>query len=162
VRLLAAASLSLIAATIAFHLAVVAPLEKELQDLHAKLARAPAADLKRVVLVAGEDKLAAFYDFFDRKERPEEWLAKLYGMAAASGLELRSGSYRFTDRRHKLERYEITLPVTGSYSQVRHFLAAALGEVPVLSLDQARYRRKAGDEGRVEAELVMTLHLLRR
>lgn len=163
IGLIGISSLTVIAGTIGFHVGAIGPLEETVRRLDSELAaRAPQADLKRVALHGGEDKIAVFYRFFDRKERPEEWLVKLYGMAAASGLELRSGSYRFAATRQKIERYEITLPVSGTYAQVRHFLAAALGEIPVLSLDQARYRRKPGHEGRVEAELVMTLHLLRR
>ena len=38
-------------------------------------------------------------------------------------------------------RYEIVLPVAGSYAQIRDFLKRALAEIPVLSVDQLTLKR---------------------
>jgi len=54
------------------------------------------------------------------------------------------------------------LPVSGSYTQIRSFLEGALAEIPVLSLDQASFRRKGTNETRIEAEIVLTFHLLHK
>jgi Tfp pilus assembly protein PilO len=106
--------------------------------------------------------VAAFYKFFERPERMEDWLAKLYGVALASGLEFKTGDYRLSESRQRIDRYQISLPVTGTYTQIRSFLENVLTEIPVLSLDQASFRRKATNEGRIDAEIVLTLHLLRK
>lgn len=106
--------------------------------------------------------LPAFHRFFDRPEKIDDWLAKLYGIATAKGLQLRQADYRLADSRYGIERYQITLPVGGSYAEIRGFLDAALAELPVLSLDQASFRRKSAAEPRVETELVLTLHARRR
>jgi hypothetical protein len=156
-------SLVLIALTAAFCIAVIKPLEER----NAQLAEAIAAvggngarkGFERVSLQGPAAQLREFYAFFNRPQRTDEWLAKLYGIATASGLPLRSAEYRLSESRWGIELYRLTLPVSGTYSQIRAFTLAALGEIPVLSLDQINFKRKGPNEARVEAEIVMTLHL---
>lgn len=160
------ASLAVLAAMAAFSVAVVKPLEERKQRLdrgvEAADRRVPGDGMKRVNVTAGVDVASEFYKYFDRKEHIEDWLAKLYGVSAASRIELRAGNYRLIDSRQRLDRYEISLPVTGTYAEIRSFLEAALAEIPLLSLDQATFRRKGVQERRIEADVVLTLHLLRK
>ena len=58
-------------------------------------------------------------------------------------------------------RYEIVLPVSGSYPQIRDFLRRSLDEVPVLSLDQLSLKRESRNDSAVHAELRMTLHMVK-
>jgi hypothetical protein len=53
------------------------------------------------------------------------------------------------------------LPLTGSYPQIRAFLATALAEIPVLSLDQVTIKKERAQGGALEAEAKLTLHLSR-
>lgn len=149
----------------AFHYFVVASLQQHSARLDReleKLGSVPGPDLVISSARTPATQMAAFYRFFDRKQRLDDWLAKLYATAAAAGLDLPAADYRLAERRHRLERYQIRFPVTGSYAQIRAFLQAALLEIPVLSVDQASFRRKDASEGRVEAEIMLTLHLLAR
>lgn len=57
-----------------------------------------------------------------------------------------------------LERLRVTMPVTGTYAQVRRFLAAALEHDPALSLDSLKLRRVSPQTAEVEAELQWSLH----
>lgn len=160
------AALALLVLTALFHLAAIKPLESRLQRLDDELNRLPVRatpdGFKRVNSDVREERIAAFYSYFDRREHVDDWLAKLYAVATAAGLELKSGDYRLSESQQRIERYQISLPVTGSYTQIRAFLEAALAEIPVLSLDHAGFRRKAANEGRIEAEIVLTVHLLRK
>jgi hypothetical protein len=160
------ASLLLIAVSVVFSLAVLGPLDARRatlnHELDGALQRPPSRGLTRVSASAPSARLDAFYRFFERPERTDEWLAKVYGVATASGLELRSGDYRLAESRERIERYQITLPVTGSYAQIRSFLEGVLAEIPVLSLDHVSFRRKAANEARIDAEVVLTLHLLKK
>jgi hypothetical protein len=61
----------------------------------------------------------------------------------------------------RIERYEITLPVTGSYRQVRLFLQRAMHEIPVLSLDQVSFKRSSTGKNLVDAQLRLTLHMVK-
>jgi hypothetical protein len=159
-------SLLLIAMSAIFCLAVISPLEARNSQLDRELAnsalKGSGNGFTRISLNGPASRLEAFYRFFERPERTDEWLAKLYGIATASGLGLRSGDYRLIESRQRFERYQLTLPLSGSYSQIRSFTEAALAEIPVLSLDQISFRRKAANDARVEAEVVLTLHLLKR
>lgn len=159
---LAIAALALISIGLVFLFTAVRPLEARLKNLEESPGlRAPSAAGRSMRSGAPEEKLATFYAHFDRPETPVEWLAKLYGSALAAGIELRTAEYRLVDTRGRLVRYEATLPLSGSYVQVRSFLEYALSSDPLLSLDGLRIRRKRVNDSAVEAEAVVTIHLLR-
>jgi Tfp pilus assembly protein PilO len=151
------ASLALLAAAVAFFALAVQPLEQKERALRAAIegqAGGPQAQL-------GADRLAAFYRFLERKEETTDWLAKLHGIARASGVEVRSAAYRTQAAGARLERYEIVLPVSGSYAQVRDFLKRALVEIPVLSLDQVSLKRESRNDARLQVELRLAIHRMR-
>lgn len=162
---LGGASILLLGASAAVLVAVVLPLQETSDRLDRELQNASqeaAPDGLKRVSAAPVSQLAAFYEFFDRSETVDTWLAKLYGAATAAGVELRAGDYRLADSRYHFDRYHISLPVRGSYAQIRAFLEGALAEIPVLSLDHVGFRRKGTSEPRVEADIVLTLHLRAR
>ena len=104
-------------------------------------------------------------DCHAESEAPTDWLAKLYGIATATGVELQSGSYQTQGGPKgsgtRVERYEITLPVSGSYTQLRDFVKRSLAEIPILSIDQMSIKRQTRDDGALQAELRLTLHLVK-
>jgi len=112
--------------------------------------------------VISGSRIGEFYRFFETGERIEDSLARISGIAAAAGLQLRAADYRLSDPRAGLERYEISLPVQGTYSQIRLFLETCLRELPTLSLDRTVLRRKSANDARIDAEIVMTLHRLKQ
>ena len=108
------------------------------------------------------DKVGAVYEYLKKPETTTDWLAKLYAIGSATGVELQSASYKTqTTPGAKLERYEIVVPLTGSYTQMRDFLKRSLAEIPVLSLDQISLKRESRREGTVQAELHLTLHMVK-
>ena len=106
------------------------------------------------------DKVGAVYEYLKKPETTTDWLAKLYAIGQATGVGLQSASYKAQPADGRLERYEIVLPVSGSYAQIRQFQRRALAEIPVLSLDQVSLRRETRTDGAVRAELRFTLHRL--
>jgi hypothetical protein len=56
-----------------------------------------------------------------------------------------------------IERLRISMPVTGSYAQLRRFVEAALAHDPALSLDALKIRRASPLATEVEAELQWSL-----
>jgi hypothetical protein len=178
------ASLALLAVTAMFFSLVLKPLQEKNVALESSLARnAGRAEVGAPAAAGG--KLERFYNRLESTEAPTDWLAKLYGIGKATGVELQSGSYRSVSPAAagsgatagngatagaerpgasgggRIERYEIVLPVAGSYPQLREFLKRALLEIPVLSLDQLTLKRESRDDGAVRAELKMTLHLVK-
>lgn len=57
-----------------------------------------------------------------------------------------------------LERLRVTMPVTGSYDQLRRFISAALEHDAALSLDSIKLRRVSPMSADVDAELQWSLH----
>ncbi len=158
-------SLALLAAALAFFFWVLAPLEAQGERLDRRLtekARVGVREANPIRAASPGGKVAAFYQFFEREEATIEWLAKLYAIGKAVGVELRAAEYRLVETRQRLVRYEIVLPLSGSYSQVRAFLENALNEIPIASLDQVNLHRKRANDPQVEAEARLTLHLLER
>jgi hypothetical protein len=144
-----------------FWLLVLQPLEAKQDRLAGALARssgrAPAQSSN-----LGE-KVAGLYQFLGDKAQPTtDSLAKLYAAGKATGVEMQSASYRAQKPSGRIERYEIVLPVSGTYSQVRDFLGRALAEVPALSLDQVTLKRESRNQPEVHAELRLTLHQVKK
>ena len=149
---LGTAALIMLAAAGVFFLMVLQPMQDERARLESALSKnAPKAGIPA--------NLAAFYGFLESKdETTTDALAKLYAIGTATGVELQSGSYRSQQAAGRLERYELALPVSGSYAQIRDFLNRVLAEIPALSLDQMTLRRDGRNDAAVHAELRLTLH----
>ncbi len=162
--LLPLVAFALLAGSVVFLMLSVKPLEAQVQRLEREISGAqhrPLAGVSRASVGTSEDRLAAFYSHLERSEDAIDWLAKLHGIAKAQGLYSSAGDYRLEESKHRLERYRITLPLSGTYSQIRAFLVIALAECPVLAIDQVSFRRRAASEPRVDADVALTLYLRR-
>jgi hypothetical protein len=154
----------LLAAAALFYKGALEPLQARNERLASELGRHAARGQPAAGGASAAGKLQSFYSYLGRSEAPTDWLAKLYGIGKATGVELQSGNYRMQAAgagAGRVERYEIVLPVTGGYPQLRDFLRRALTEIPVLSLDRMTLRREGRNDGAVQAELRMTLHLVK-
>ena len=151
------AAIALLAAALAFSNFVVRPLEGRNSLLIETSAR---HGRKADASVSGE-KVAAVYAYLQKEEGTTDWLAKLHGIGTATGVHLKSASYRTQAAEGRIVRYEIALPVAGSYPQIREFLKRSLAEIPVLSLDQISLKRENRNDGAVQAELRLTLHMVK-
>ena len=157
--------LALAAFAVAFYFSAVAPAERELVDLRTEAERLQER-LQAGGLAAGAAKgtpaeqLATFYAFFPRPHSSPDWLGKIHAAARAKGLVLRSGEYkleRSVDPR--LARYQITLPVVGSYAQIRGFVGQVLADVPAAALEEITLRRESVSTPTLEARIRLTLYL---
>ena len=137
---------------------VLQPLKEKNQDL---ATRAGLVSDSPAHVNSAAEKLAAVYDYLRKPEQTTDWLAKLYAIGKATGVELQQATYKTQSSTGRLERYEIVVPLTGSYTQMRDFLKRALAEIPVLSLDQISLKRENRREGTVQAELRLTLHMVK-
>lgn len=105
-------------------------------------------------------QLAAFYHFFPAATASTGWLGKIYSAAEHQALSLDVGEYRLLPAQDgKLERYQITLPVKGSYVQIRKFIDEALNEVPVAALEDVSLKRENIGAVNMEARIKLTLFL---
>ncbi len=93
-------------------------------------------------------------------EAAPEAVARIFAAAGHAGLRLEEGGYRVaTQPGSGLRRYQITLPVRGSYPAIRAFLAEAMERRPELALDSLSFSRESIASPEVEARLNLSLFL---
>lgn len=113
-----------------------------------------------------------FYKQFPSGESLPKWLRVINENAAKQHLILNHGDYKLTQIKpqksalkiektilNPLSRYEIVLPVTGQYTQIRQFIAQVLQDLPMLALSDLQIRRDNTQSPSVEARLVFVLLL---
>ena len=87
-------------------------------------------------------------------------LRRLFEAADKTGLELPQGEYRLTEVRDAhLRRYQLSLPVSGGYPEIRAFVARALNADPALALAAIQLRRDRIESPDLDALLNFTLYL---
>ena len=144
-----------------FYFSTLRPEQMRLEELRQSVAksgdRAARSDHD---LRSPNDKLAAFYGFFPPSDHLPDLLEKIYGVAAKKGLALEQGEYRAVrDNLGRLTHYQIILPVKGSYPQIRKFVAAALADVPTVSLDSIQFERQKVGDTMVDSKVKLVLYL---
>lgn len=156
------AGAALLALAVLFLLGVVIPEHLKATDLEQR-ATAAAAAAKAGTVPTGltpEARLASFYQTFPERSTAPEWLEKIYAAGAQAALTLDKGEYKLNpDRDARLVRYEISLPVRGSYVQIRQFIRAVLAEIPFAALSDIQIRRGKVSDPNVEAGIRFTLYL---
>ena len=81
-------------------------------------------------------------------------MGSIVTIAAASGLELARGSYEYAaPDGGAIGRYRMTLPIDGSYPQVRMFVENLLAAEPAISLDNMRIERDTVSDQVIAADL---------
>lgn len=107
-----------------------------------------------------QEQLATFYAFFPPPESSPDWLGRIHAIAQAKGVQLQSGEYRLERAASpRLRRYQMTLPVQGTYAQIRGFVGEVLEQVPAAVLEEVSLKRENVETQRVEARVRLTLYL---
>jgi hypothetical protein len=144
----------------AFWASALKPVEDELagqrlavERLRARLPYQPVASGGRA------EELQRFYSLFPSAGQLTGEVERLHRLARAARLELAQGEYRLERRPAGLWSYRVTLPVRGTYHQVRDFLSAVLKDMPIASIEALRFERKKAAEAQLEAQVRVTLHV---
>lgn len=107
-----------------------------------------------------EEQLDEFYRVFPSERLSPQWLEKLVALAENRGLKLNEGEYKATrDKVGRLVRFQMTLPVTGEYPQIRKFLADLPNEIPIVALDNVQFERQKVADPSVTAKIKLVLYL---
>lgn len=153
------AAIGLLAAALLFSNFMVRPLEER-----NALLKQSASGKTNTAAPSGE-KVAAVYAYLQKEEETTDWLAKLHGIGTATGVQMRAATYGTKPAEGRIVRYEIVLPVAGSYAQIRDFLKRAQAEIPVMSIDQVTLKKDdkkgATPQAALHAELRLTLHMVK-
>lgn len=144
----------------AFYVSTVAPLGEEASARKAALARLQTRTLYQPASAGGRaEELRRFQNLFPPAERLTDEVARLHRLGRAAGLDLAQGEYRLERRSGGLWAYRVTLPVRGSYAQLRDFLGALLKDMPIASIEGLRFERKRAADTQLEAQVRVTLHV---
>jgi len=154
--------LALLIAIGGFYVSTLAPQQLRIDELRKEAVhlRQRANQSNNAAPQAPAEKLAAFYAFFPPSTDLPDLLGKIFDAAKRQSLALEHGEYRpLKDSVGNLMRYQFTLPVRGSYPQIRKFVDVALAEVPALSLDSIQFERRKIGEATVDAKLKLVVFL---
>lgn len=150
---------------LSFYLSAIRPLQARL-DANEQSVIAARQAAKNGTETPSTDQtpsqqLATFYRFFPGEKNSPQWLEKMVAVAEKNGLSLNEGEYKVTqDKSGKLIRYKITLPVQGSYPQIRKFLVSLNTEMPVMALENVQFDRQHIADASVQAEIKLVLYLV--
>lgn len=130
------------------------------QTLAQRLARLRAPAAQTPATPAAQQHLAAFYAVLGEPSATEGHVKVLFDAARRSGIGLAQGEYKWSvDGSGQTERYQIRLPVKGSYGAIRAFCEAVLRELPFASLDELGLKRQVVADETLEATVQFSLHL---
>ena len=130
----------------------------EAEQLRQELPRQRLAQPAQTPLTA----LANFYELLPDEHEAAGQIALLLDAAADHDLTPDKAEYALArSTAANFVRYQITLPVHGSYIDIRKFANQALNDLPALALNEISFQRENSDSGKVEARLRFTLFLHR-
>lgn len=157
--------LGLLAFSVAFYASTLAPERSRLEELRLE---AVQHERKRPSTLDEDpgysrEALGAFYSFFPPSNHLADQIRKIYDAAERQSVQLEQGDYRAAkDSVGRLVRYQISLPIKGSYTQVRKFVAAVLQDLPNLSLESIQFERQRAGDPTVEAKVRLVMYLGQR
>ena len=147
-------------ACLPFYFSALQPLERELQAQRTAVERLKSRSPLQPVAYGGRaEELRRFYDLFPAIDELPDELKRLHQFARAANLELQQGEYRLEKRAAGLASYRVTLPVRGSYGQLREFLGAALKGMPTMSVDALSFERRKAADSQLDAQFRLTVYL---
>lgn len=142
-----------------FYVSAVRPVERELQAQRQAVERLRGRAAFQPVSNGGRaEELQRFYGLFPPLERLPDQIERVYGFARAANLELLRGEYRLEKLTSGMALYRITLPIRGSYPQIRRFVDSMLKNMPFASLDTLRFERKQVGDPQLEAQISLTVY----
>ena len=162
------AGIALLVVAAGLVLFALGPAERKARERRAEVAKL-RADL-RAGSVGGAGGTAAppskivqletYYACFPDASALPDWLGQVHLAAARHGLALDSGQYQLQHPAGaRLARYELDLPLRGTYPQLRAFLADVLTKVPAASIEDVLVRRESVANREMEARVRLAIHL---
>jgi hypothetical protein len=140
-----------------FYFNTLAPARAEVERRTAVQKRVPSQPI--LISNDGAGELERFYSRFPRVDRLPGQLDALYAHAKVANVQLLQGEYRMESGSGALTAYHVTLPVRGSYPQLRQFVGRVLKDMPTTSLDALRFERKKAADAQLEAQVRLTIYL---
>ena len=130
--------IGLMVLSMVFFLAAIWPQYDVLDQVEEKamlLQQQSQTDATQQIQLDDSQAIQVFYDSFPHVDSSPFWVKEIDTLAKKRGIELHGSDYRLiNDKGSKLARYEMILPVRGSYPQIRAFIADMLITIPAIAL----------------------------
>ena len=161
------AGLGLFVISIIFFVVVVLPQDREINILKQRVETIKSRSPFQISdkpgsgrRIGGDQALKVFYDFFPRIDSSPFWIGELVRVAETHEVEInRSDFHMILGDGSRLARYEMVLPVHGSYPQIRAFIADALKSIPAMAITGIHIKRKGVKSLQLEAGIKVNLYL---
>ena len=155
--LLGLATLELFSVTLP---AAQSTIELEAQVLRLRESSRNGREIKRNEDSSPAVQIAAFERFFPTGADINHVLGEIYAAADKEKLVLERGEYHLTEEAGlSLLRYQVTLPVKGSQSEIKLFVRRILHDIPALSLDGISMQRANVGESVIAAQIRISVFL---
>ena len=145
-----------------FSVLAIDPLEQETGFMYGRLevARSKVTMQARTFSLGDRQKeLGIFFDSLPVEQDVTDILAKVYGIAEASGVGFKQAEYAMEAKDSSRLEYKMTFPVQGDYGRIRYFVMRVLAEHSAISLDQINFQRDRINDPILKAEIRLTLFL---
>lgn len=167
----------IVAMTIAFAVVItfstkMADMQQKISALETNMASKQITPSETTAIEASEvqqessQTLSEFYQTFPSALSIPDTLSQLNALATKQQLLLNSGDYKLNKVPAKnnvgskvLTQYEMVLPVEGSYSRVRAFIASILSNLPSVAISDIQIERESTLTPSVEARLVLIFYV---
>lgn len=151
---------------IAFYFSAARPAQEQKIKLQQEAefavekARRAAKGGQRPAALTPSQELARFNAFFPPLSDAHKWIGEIYAAARGEKLTLERGDYKvLREANGSLARYQITLPLKGTYPQIRRFIVEVLEEIPPAALDDVSIRREKIGDSQIEARVKISLYM---
>lgn len=146
-----------------FYIVLGAPAAHRLHDMEtgaAKMRAAIAQHKNNWIPDSPRASLRVFYQSLPAKKNIPELMEQIFDAAYESNLAPDTGEFKLIQEKEAAFcRYQITLPVQGSYANTRKFVNRVLLEMPSAALDDIDFNRDDVRNPEVEATIRFTLYL---
>ncbi len=159
-------AIGLLVICISWYFTSTRPMQQRYEDAQRAVKLQQQQNLNPVARIAGTngtptEQLEEFYRFFPVERKSPELLERLSSIAQQNGLQLNDGEYKVTrEKTGVLMRLGISLPVRGTYPQIRKFLSSLKAEIPNLVLEKVQFERKNIVDSSVQTKIALALYLV--
>ncbi len=158
--------LALLLVSLVLALAVLLPGHRHLQQLQgdiAQLRRELNQHQGQWIDRSPQASLNAFYRFLPPESAAVRQVSAFFAAADANGIDLDQAEYVLTrDRIARMSRYQVILPLRGTYTDIRFFVIELLNAMPAVAINELSFKREDVHAQEVEARLRLTIYLGRQ
>jgi hypothetical protein len=155
----------MLALSVVLAVSVLIPTQQKLQQTERELAeqrRTVEQNPQSLQVRSPDAVLAEFYRFLPPEDKLLEQVAQVLEVTEDNGIEADRIEYAvLPDAGGKLRRYQMTMPVRGTYPNTRYFMIDLLNQMPSVAISDLSFRRQDPHGDQVESRMRLTFYLRR-